>query len=170
LIYQSRGSRLELPADRFEAYLREEGLERISSKRAQRGASAVGGRERFFRCAKSILVAGDPSTVPASPSGLVLEIVPRWDAARLRVGDPLPITLLFRGRPLAGALVKLLAKGDPLREGAARTDALGRASLTLGGGGPYLLKAVWMEAARPGGDVDWESWWASLSFDVVGRP
>jgi hypothetical protein len=170
LIYQSHGSTVELPADRFETYLKAEGLERVIALRAAQGGSDTVGRERFIRCAKSLLLAGGTSRQLPSPSGLTLELVPRFDPSRIRAGDPLPVTLLFRGRPLAGALVSVLAKGDPLHPTAARTDAHGEATLPFRGKGPYLVKAVWMEAARPGGDVDWESWWASLDFDVVDKP
>jgi hypothetical protein len=166
LTYQSRGSRVELPAERFEAYLKEEGLERVLAQRAARGASDRVGRERYFRCAKTLLLAGTASPRTTAPSGLTLEIVPRFDPARVRVGDPLQVTLLFRGRPLAGALVRVLAKGDPRYENATRTDGNGNALLALAGTGPYLVKAVWMEGAPEGSDVDWESFWASLDFDV----
>ncbi len=166
LIYESRGGRVELPSDRFENYLREEGLERIIEQRASGGARGKAGRERFFRCAKSMVVSGSPPPQPSSASGLTLEIVPRFDPTRIRAGDPLPVTLLFRGRPLAGALVTVLSEEDPSHAIAQRTDARGEATLAAPGSGPHLVKAVWMEAAPPGSDVDWESWWASLDFDV----
>ena len=171
LSYQSRGSRVELPADTFERYLTEEGLERVIEQRATHGASGRAGRERFIRCAKSLVVVpGSSARQPAAPSGLTLEIVPRVDPARLRGGDPLPVTLLFRGRPLAGAFIRVLAKGDPLRGSAQRTDRSGQATLVLAGSGPYLVKAVWMEAVPAGSDVDWQSWWATFDFDLVGTP
>src|SRR5207245_11530925 len=37
--YRSSPSSLELPADKFEAYLKEEGLEKVSEARARRGES-----------------------------------------------------------------------------------------------------------------------------------
>ncbi len=166
LIYQGRGSRVELPPDRFEEYLKAEGLEQVIELRAARGASGTVGRERFFRCAKSIVVAGTASPQLSSAAGLTLEIVPRFDPTRIRAGDRLPVTLLFRGRLLAGALVRVLSKGDPSHAVAQRTDLRGEATLTASGSGPHLVKAVWMEAAPSGGDVDWESWWASLDFEV----
>jgi hypothetical protein len=170
LIYQSRGSTVELPADRFETYLKEEGLERVIAQRAAHGTSESVGRERFFRCAKSLLLSGTASGELATPSGLTLELVPRFDPSQLRAGDPLRVTLLFRGRPLAGALVSVLAKGDPLHATSTRTDGRGDATLLISGRGPYLVKSVWMEAAPARSDVDWDSWWASLDFDVVDKP
>jgi hypothetical protein len=166
VIYQSRGSRVELPADRFETYLKEEGLERVIAQRAAHGASGSVGRERYFRCAKTLLLVGNVAPQLPARSGITLELVPRFDPARVRVGDSLRVTVLFRGRPLAGVLVRVLAKGDPLYAIGRRTDGNGDAALTLTGSGPYLVKAVWMEAAPAGSDVDWESWWASLDFDV----
>jgi hypothetical protein len=164
LAYESRGGLVTLPAATFERYLRDEGLEVILEHRARSGTSANDGRDRFHRCAKAIVVAGAASPEPPAKSGLTLELVPHGDPTRLHAGDSLPVTLLFRRRPLVGALVKLLDKDTPGRAVAVRTDRQGEASLVLQADGAHLVKAVWMEAAPPGGEADWESWWASLTF------
>ena len=164
LAYESRGGFVTLPAETFERYLGDEGLEVILQRRARAGTNANAGRERFHRCAKAVIVAGAASTGIPAKSGLTLELVPRRDPTRLHTGDSFPVALLFRGRPLAGALVKLLDKDAPGRVGAVRTDRHGEATLTLQAEGAHLVKAVWMEAAPPGGEADWESWWASLTF------
>ena len=168
ITYESRGGFVTLPAERFERYLGDEGLEAIAQSRARSGGSAKDGRERFHRCAKAIIVAGAASPEIPEKTGLTLEIVPRRDPTRLHAGDSLPVTLLFRGRPLAGALVKLLDKEAPGRIGAVRTDPRGEATVILHADGAHLVKAVWMNAAPPGGEADWESWWASLTFATTG--
>jgi uncharacterized GH25 family protein len=48
----------------------------------------------------------------------------------------------------------------------ARTDAKGRVTLRLAHAGFWLIKAVHMEAAPADAGVDWESWWASITFDL----
>jgi uncharacterized protein DUF4198 len=168
LAYESRGGIVSLPAERFERYLGDEGLEAIVVRRARAGTSAKEGRERFHRCAKAIIVAGGATPELPGKIGLTLELVPRRDPTRLHAGDSLPVTLLLRGRPLAGALVKLLDKEAPGRIGAVRTDRHGEATVVLRADGGHLVKAVWMEAAPPGGEADWDSWWASLTFATTG--
>src|SRR5436853_237106 len=47
IVYDSGRSPLELDAAKFEEYLRDEGLERISALRARQGKSAAGAKEVF---------------------------------------------------------------------------------------------------------------------------
>ena len=170
LVYESRGGLVTLPAETFTRYLSDEGLEFIVQRRARSGTSAVDARDRFHRCAKAIIAAGTPSPGMPAKSGLTLELVPRRDPTTLHAKDSLPVTLLFRGRPLAGALIKLLEKDGPGQVDGVRTDRHGEATLTLRADGSQLVKAVWMEAAPPGAEADWDSWWASLSFATKTKP
>lgn len=168
--YQSRPYPMTVEAQKFEAYLKEEGLERIIADRAKKSQSAAPGRERFYRCAKALLhVPGvDPKSAPA-PLGFTLELQPRRNPYALRAGDALPLSLTFHGKPIANVLVVALRKDAPEKSVHARTDAAGRVSLRLDGAGFWLIKAVHMEAAPPDAGVDWESWWASMTFDLQSK-
>ena len=78
----------------------------------------------------------------------------------------LPVLLLQAGKPLANALVVAIEKSRP--EGSVvrvRTDAHGRARITLASPGVWLLKAVWVTPIA-GKTDEWESWWASLTFEL----
>jgi uncharacterized GH25 family protein len=168
--YQSTPYPMTTDAAKFESYLEEEGLGRIIAERARRKQSSAPGQERFYRCAKSLLdPAGDSPAVVDSPLGFTLELVPRANPYALRAGDRLPIALTFRGKPIANVLVVAMRKEAPAQAVRARTDAQGRATLTLNDEGFWLIKAVHMEAAPAGAGVDWESWWASMTFDLRGR-
>ena len=164
--YQSNAYPVTLDAAKFEAYLREEGLEHVIDLRAGRGQSSAPGRERFYRCAKALIEgnAGVPRAGPALhlPLGFTLELIPRKLPAR----GALPLTLLFRGRPAAHVLVVAMSKRDPEHKVSARTDAKGRVTLPIAHDGFWLIKAVHMQPAPAGADVDWESWWASLTFEL----
>ncbi|MDP9192503.1 MAG: DUF4198 domain-containing protein [Acidobacteriota bacterium] len=98
---------------------------------------------------------------PARPS--------RKNPYSLQPGDALPLSLTFRGKPIANVLVVAMRKGAPEKAVRARTDAKGQVSLRLDGAGFWLVKAVHMEAAPPDAGVDWESWWASMTFDLQGK-
>jgi len=165
--YQSYASLLTLDAEKFEKYLREEGLERILELRAKRGESAAESREHFYRCAKSLLASGEATAGFDVPLGFTLELVPRKNPYTLHAGGTLPLSLLFRGKPAANVLVIAMSKDDPEHAVRARTDARGRVTLPLARPGFWLIKAVHMEPAPRGSIVDWESWWASLTFDLA---
>lgn len=163
--YQSHAYPMTLDARKFEDYLKEEGLERVIAERKKKGQSSAPGRERFYRCAKSLLaVPGNGTAI--TPIGQTLELVPHRDPYALRGGEALPVSLTFRGKPIANVLVVAMRKEAPDRAVRARTDAKGRVALRLDGTGFWLIKAVHMEAAAPDAGVDWESWWASMTFDL----
>lgn len=165
--YQSHGSTLTLEAKKFEEYLKEEGLETIIARRKSSGQSAAPSRERFYRCAKALLSsAGGADGVSEVPFGFTLELVPLRNPYALRAGASLPLTLLFRGKPAANVLVVAMNREVPHLAVRSRTNARGAVTLPLARPGLWLVKAVHMEPAPAGTGIDWESWWASLTFEL----
>jgi uncharacterized GH25 family protein len=171
LVYDSNHATLELDGETFEKYLAEEGLETIRSLRAARGQSRAAVKEVYSRCAKSLVAVGNTDGSGGGHDrvlGLELELVPEANPYALRPGAELPVRLLFRGRPLAGVLVAALPHDRPEAGVALRSDAAGRVRLPLGQAGTWLVKAVHMVPPAAGVDADWESLWASLTFQVPG--
>ncbi len=154
----------------FEDYLRRKGLEHIAADRQVRGEGERYGSEIYSRCAKALLQVGDCDTGAqiANPIGLTLEIVPDVDPAVLHPGDRFPVRIFFRGQPVGGVLLEAVPDGDRTRATRARTDTAGRVRVDLRHGGRWLLSAVHMERAVGPERADWESWWASLSFELHG--
>ncbi|HEY0782109.1 MAG TPA: DUF4198 domain-containing protein [Thermoanaerobaculia bacterium] len=172
LVYRSQHASLELAADKFEQYLKDEGLETIVAARARKGQSAAMGREIYSRCAKAFLSVGALGAAAKSgydrPVGLTLELVPDVDPVSLTVGQSLSARLLYEKAPLAGAKVVAIPAERPEDQVSARSDAKGRVRLPLAHGGMWLVKAVHMIAAPQGSGADWESFWASLTFALPG--
>ena len=162
--YRSLDSSIAIEPAKFEDYLKEEGLEKISKIRSQRGETQKPAKELFSRCAKALLEAGDAAGKDKAV-GLTLELVAEKNPYALAAGDELPVLLLLDGKPLAGALVQGLLHGDPSVKVSARTDRSGRTRLRLAKAGFWLIKAVEMQAAPAGADADWKSLWASLTFE-----
>jgi uncharacterized GH25 family protein len=160
--YRSKGNPLELAAPKFEQFLKEEGLERISKLRASRGESQKPDREKFYRFAKSFVASGGKAAGFDRPLGYRFEIVPETNPM---VGAPLRIRVLLDGKPRAGALVTAIHRDDPAARRSARTDAAGRVTLALPKGGVWLVKSVEMTPAPAGSGLDWEGLWASLTFE-----
>ena len=157
IAYRSNTTRIELPARKFEAYLVEEGLEAIVAERKRRGESGKKGREIFSRCAKALL--GKDRAI-----GFTLEIV---SDAKPRAGIDLPVRVLYQGKPLAGALVRAFPRDRATGPTTARTDASGRARIPLPRAGVWMLGCVHMRRADKRSDADWESLWASLTFEAA---
>jgi uncharacterized GH25 family protein len=99
--------------------------------------------------------------------GLPLEIVADSNPYQMSAGGMLTLRLLFHGEPLQGALVEARRKGRGETALSARTDAEGRARLVLEEAGVWLIAAVHMTESSKGLDADYESWWASLTFELT---
>lgn len=169
LVYDTNHAFVELDGPKFESYLTEEGLERISALRSQAGKTAARARDMYSRCAKSLIVVeGEGQTGYDRVLGLPLELVPEASPAALPAGGELPVILLYRGEPLAGALVVAIRKDQPMAKVSARTGKDGRVRLRLDGPGDWLIKAVHMIPAPAKSGADWESFWASLTFRMDG--
>jgi uncharacterized GH25 family protein len=76
------------------------------------------------------------------------------------------VRLLYLGEPLAGAQVEAIPAAAPRGKQVARSDALGRVRFRLAGRGAWLVKAVHMRRAEDPAEADWESFWASLTFEL----
>lgn len=170
LVYDSLRDRVELRGRKFEEYLLEEGLEAVRDERARTGRSAAAGNEVFSRCAKALVAVGGKAGAGYDRVvGLPLELVPEKDPYALARGGRLPVRLLYQGKPLAGGLVVAIPRDRPDGQVSARTDARGRVQLSLAQGGAWLIKAVHMVPAPQDTGAEWESFWASLTFDMPAR-
>lgn len=152
----------------FQRYLETEGLERNLVHVAKRWKLGSKELEVYSRGAKSFVQRGAGAPFADHVFGFPLELVadtnPYTDASAFRV------RLLYRGKPLDGALVVAFNKADPTHKLRVRTDKDGRAELKLARRGIWLVTSVHMIPAPFLSRTDWESFWASLTFELPNRP
>jgi uncharacterized GH25 family protein len=158
-----------LPAIRFNDYLKAEGLTPALEQRERMHRTDADGSEKYSRRAKSIVQVGRPEAGSAAqvtrPLGLPLEIVPEQSPYAEPRPATLPVVVVYEGRPLAGALVKL----TNLEQDAAPlelhlTDQAGRATFTMPRSGTWLLNVIWTKPPASSRDSDFETIFSSLSF------
>jgi uncharacterized GH25 family protein len=165
--YRSNPSAIEVAADMFNQYLKEEGLDAISALRASRNATRLPARELFSRCAKSLVFSGTAADTQGDrPLGFTLELIAERNPYAMRADQDLPVRLMYENHPLAGALVVAINRANPAEKLSARSDAAGRVHFKLRREGLWLLKAVHMVPAPAGAQADWVSFWASLTFEM----
>ena len=168
--YSSKPSHVVLPAQKFNEYLLEEGLESIVALRAKRKETDAEAREAFYRCAKALIASGPATAADADRAlGFTLELVAERNPYSLQAGQSLPIRLLYQNQPAAGVLVVAINRRNPSAKVSARTGKDGRVAFQLPDPGMWLIKAVHMTAAPAGSDSGWLSYWASLTFDLPGK-
>ena len=164
--YRSNPSVVELTAEKFDQYVKEEGLEAAAALRARRGQSGAA-RDLFSRCAKSLVLSGPPQPRHGDrPLGFTLELVAERNPYAMAAGQDLPVRLTYESRPLPGALVIAMNRSVPSDKLTGRSDKDGRVTFRLSRSGMWLVKAVHMIPARADAHADWESFWASLTFEL----
>ena len=172
---QSNYAFSELPGIRFDDYAKEEGLALIIAARRQKGNASQSGRERYSRRAKSLIQVGlkTPSnqSQATQPIGLKLEIVPDRNPYALDASRMLPVHVLYNGRRLANATVKLTNLGNDAKPVAmAVTDRAGRARFRVPAKGNWLLNVVWGEPVKGNSRFDFDTTFSSLTFGYEGAP
>jgi uncharacterized GH25 family protein len=165
--YHSNPSVIELAAEKFNQYVKEEGLDEVAAMRARTNETGAQAREAFARCAKSLIVSGATAGNQRDrPLGFTLELVAERNPYLMHVNDEMPLQLLYRGQPIANVLVVAMNRLDPAAKIKARTDATGHVRFKLAQRGAWLIKAVHMVPAPAGLDANWASYWASTTFDL----
>jgi uncharacterized GH25 family protein len=169
--YQSERSFVELDAAKFNLYLEHEGIEFIRAERQARGEDDDPAPEYFIRCAKTLLQSGDVSgDVYKTVLGYTLELVPEQDPYGLTVGDELSFRLSYRNEVPEGLLIQAFTRDDPETIQKVRTDAGGRATITLDRPGVWLVKAVNIEPISGDPKALWQSYWATYLFELSADP
>ena len=163
----------DLPAIRFNDYIKAEGITPAIKARAAAGKTEGSGRELYSRRAKAIVRIGAPGVAQRQvtrPVGLTLEIVPGRDPTAADFDLTLPVTVLYEGRPLAGAFVKLNNLDFDARPVAtAITDAHGAAVFRVPFKGLWQMNVVWTKPiADPKADFD--TVFSSLTFGWSRMP
>lgn len=166
---QTNRATSELPAKRFNDYAKDEGLTPILQHRTRMKTTGTLGREFYSRRAKVLVRVGastgraDPRTTKAF--GLALEIVPERDPYALGKSRNLPVRVIYEGKALPGATVKLTnLNSDEKPVAIGKTDSAGRTAFRIPESGAWLLNVVWTKPikGRPGADYD--TIFSSLTF------
>ena len=177
--FDSQPNQISLQADRFHAYLHDEGLDFIKTQREAAGTAETPGRERYRRHVKTLLRVGDAASAGATTAaaadktyatrtGQRLEIVPSNDPLAMKPGDALGLQVLFDDKPLAGALLKAWNRqGGQTLIIRAKTSVDGKAMFNLPYAGGWMISVVHMVPVKGAKDIDWDSLWGNLSFKLA---
>jgi uncharacterized GH25 family protein len=168
VVFRSKRRSIELEAAKFEAYLKEEGLDAVAKARAERKETDKKGREVYSRCAKALLLCGDGAKDGFDRvAGLRMEIVPETNPYASAANDELTFRVVFDEKPLANGLVVARSRAEPKHTVSARSGEDGRVKLKLDRAGEWLVKCTHMVVAPEETGMDWESLWASVTFELA---
>jgi uncharacterized GH25 family protein len=174
VVLNTNNAFITLEAEKFNAYLKEDGLDYILLQRQQRGALNKPGREAYSRSAKTLVQVGnavstDTARAWSRPTGTVLDLVPEQNPYTLRTGNSLTVRVLADGQPKPGQLVQVWQRtpGQAVKIIKLYSNQNGRVLFRLTNPGQYMVSAVRMvPASLP--EADWQSNWSTLTFGFKG--
>ncbi len=171
--FNSTNSKIELDAEKFTDYLKEDGLESAIAYRSKYGETGKKGREFYQRSVKTIIQVGSTLTDACTkPCELPLDIIPFENPYTPPGIEPrgnlltVRFKVLFKGKTLANQLVKIWYKDEQgiKKMTEYRTNNRGIISAKRYSG-PFMVSTVYMERLSENPDADWQSYWASLNFE-----
>ena len=159
---------LQLSAEDFNNYLKEEGLTDVLQRRTERNELGKPARERYQKNVKALLQVGQLRSIDYEARiGSPAELVPLSNPYEAQVGDTLALWCLVDGKAAPGLIV--LAGGDgpngerPVVQ--SRGDEQGVVRFALTAPGRWFVKFIHMVPATKG--ADYESKWATLTFEIA---
>jgi uncharacterized GH25 family protein len=160
----------EYDAKKFRAYLEDEGLVMVAKYLEAHGDQKEPIKELYSKYAKSLVVSGKPSSVSTRALGLKMEIVPTVDPATLKPGMPLPVRVLYEGKPAGGLTIETTwTTGESAKPAVVgQTDKEGRISIPLRNG-KCRITTGYSQRYRDQTVANWETFFATLTFEVIGQ-
>jgi uncharacterized GH25 family protein len=167
VVMQSDNAYLELEAEKFNAYLKEDGLDDAMNYRIKTNTTDKPSREFYQRNAKLLLQCGTMlDDTYRKKTGLPLEIIPLSNPYAVKPGEELKFRLTFKDKPHGFALVKVWHKAeDRTFMQNVYTDKEGIITTRISGKGMWMISSVKMVASESK-TADWQSYWGSLVFGV----
>jgi len=161
---------LALSAEDFNHYLESDGIPDVLEARRRDGELDKPARERYSKHVKAILQVGDQRSQQFDAVlGYPAELVPLANPYALNAGDTLAVRALVDGRPVSDQLVLAGGRdvsGRPFQEQASRTNADGVAHFAVDRAGQWYVKFIHMTRVQADLELDYESKWATLTFEV----
>lgn len=161
---------LEMNAADFNEYLEHEGLEGTIADRKKAGITNNGAKERYSKHVKALLQVGENTSIDfMKPLGYPIEFVPLNNPFEITLGDRVAFKLLRNGKPLANHTVhystSVPGQDAHENENSVKSNANGMVSILPTSKGKWYVATIHMEK-KEGDAVDYESNWATLTFEI----
>jgi uncharacterized GH25 family protein len=167
IVLQSNNAFIELDGEKFNEYLKEDGLDDVYAHREKTNTLSKPSKEFYSRYSKLLVQVGQKKDdTYKKVIGFPIEIIPEQNPYSLKKGDPVRFKILFEGKPLFGARVKVWNRFDnrtTLQN--IHTEKNGVIETRISNPGPWMVSVVKMVPSKLPG-AEWQSYWGSLVFGV----
>jgi nickel transport protein len=134
-----------------------DGKKRLTKREAQKAGLQVIDSFYSSQFVKSLFANSDASTKPV---GMKFEIIPLINPFTLRTEEPLPIKVLFEGKPLEGVTIEI-----GVHKETTKTDKDGIAKVQVTGQKMQVILARYRVPARGNPDADYLSYTTVLTME-----
>ncbi|BBM87023.1 DUF4198 domain-containing protein [Candidatus Uabimicrobium amorphum] len=154
--YESFTSLSSMTKEKFAKYLAEEAF--VSVEIPQKDMI----HEHYLRCAKAIVQVGKEEQYTPCKVGMPIELICETNPQHGK--DSLNVQLLYKNKPLPNNNLRIVSLDD-YAEKVVKTTKEGRAVLQLTPG-KWLISSIVIEKHTATPNVDFDSFWASLTFTI----
>lgn len=165
LIMQSNNAFIALDGEKFNEYLKEDGLDDVYLHRQKTKTLADSAKEFYSRHSKLLVQCGSKTDdTYKKETGLPIEIIPDKNPYALKKGDPIKFKVLFNGKPLFGARVKVWNKhNNKIAVQNIYSLQNGTIETVISNSGTWMVSVVTMTKSKDP-KADWQSYWGTLVF------
>lgn len=164
IAFNNSNKYIELEADKFNEYLKDDGLDNVSDFRKKHKLLNKKGTEEYQRCVKTLLQVGDThDETYKKNTGMKLEIIPEQNP--YSSDKSLTFNVLFENKPVKNALVVVWQKGiEKPNKREFRSNAEGKITFNFEPKGIWMVSSVKMVPHSNPKVADWQSYWGSYTF------
>lgn len=169
--FNNTNSFIELDAEKFNAYLLEDGLQAAIDYRKQHNETDSVGREFYQRSVKTIVQVGALKTaVYKKQTILPVDIIPLSHPYQLKDGDTLTVKVLFKEEPLVNSKIRVWHKlMGRVTDTSFMGNEKGEISFPVSTTGEWMVSCVQMIRLTDDPKAQWQSYWGSLTWGYTGR-
>jgi len=165
ITFNSANSFIQLDSAKFNAYLKEDGLNNAFEYRTAHNETDSAGREFYQRSVKTLVQVGDKRSNISHPTNLPLDIIPAANPYALKNNDTLSVKLLFKNQPLANQLVNVWQRiNGKTSKQEYRTNSKGGCNFEVAASGKWMVSTVKMIHLENDPKANWQSYWGSCTW------
>lgn len=167
ILMESNNSLIESEGERFNEFLRDEGLDEVYDQR-QRTNTLNKPAKEFYSCHTKLLVqvGARRDETFRKADGFPVEIIPEQNPYTLKKGDPLRFRIVYQGKPLFGVRVKVWNRfNNRTTLQNIYTEKSGVMETRISNPGPWMVTVVKMIPSKQP-DAEWQSYRMSLVFGI----
>ena len=166
---ETKNSFVALDAEKFNEYLKEDGIDDIYEIRKKNAELDKPSKEFYRRCAKTLIQVGlKTDNTFKKNTGMPLEIIPLTNPYDSKIGDNMTVKVLFEGKPLKNKMLVTWNKTlvTKTRQQKLRTNEKGLITFPLDQKGQWMLSTVHMIELENNPEGNYQSYWGNLTFEM----